>query len=42
MDIMRTVLGEGEPVTRDLNGDGLTDVADALIAAKRIAKEDIK
>lgn len=43
MDIMRTVLGEGEPVSRDLNGDGVTDVADALIAAKRIAeKEDLK
>jgi hypothetical protein len=43
MDIMRTVLGEGEPVSRDYNGDGRTDVADALIAAKRIAeKEDMK
>ncbi|MCC6742161.1 MAG: hypothetical protein IT452_24280 [Planctomycetia bacterium] len=43
MDIMRTVLGEGEPVSRDLNGDGVTDVVDAYIAARRVAgMEDLK
>jgi len=40
MEIMRTVIGEGEPVSRDINGDGLTDVADALIVAKRIAEKE--
>ncbi len=43
MEIMRTVLGEGEPVSRDYNGDGVTDIIDAYIAAKRVAgKEDLK
>ncbi|KAF0245486.1 MAG: actin associated protein Wsp1 [Planctomycetota bacterium] len=40
MEIMRTVIREGEPVSRDINGDGLTDVADALIVAKRIAEKE--
>ncbi len=43
MEIMRTVLGEGEPVARDYNGDGVTDIIDAYIVARRVAgKEDLK
>jgi hypothetical protein len=35
--IMKGIVGEAEPATCDLNGDGVTDAVDALIAAKRIA-----